>query len=182
MWMASGGILVNKFNHARESAMKRPISAMFAVAVLLCGGLSGALAQAYPNRAIRMVAPYVAGSPVDVFARVLTQHASPRVGQPIIAENRPGAGTTIGSRAVATATPDGYTLLMSGQGLAVMPYFYPKVDIDPLKNFVSIGSLAGWNHVLIVANRAPVKTLAEFVSYAKANPGDITHVAYRRPA
>jgi len=153
---------------------RKYLAAAFASLCTLLAAPAAVFAQDYPTRSVRMIVPYVAGSPVDVFARVLFQNVSTRLGQLIVIENRPGAGTTIGTRAVATADPDGYTLLLSGQGLAVMPYFYPKLDIDPLKSFVSIGSLAGWSHFMIVPNKLPVKTLAELVDHAKKNPGKLS--------
>ncbi len=154
-------------------ARKFLAAAFFSICGLLAAG-PPVSAQDYPTRSVRMIVPYVAGSPVDVFARVLFQNVSTRLGQLIVIENRPGAGTTIGTRAAATADPDGYTLLLSGQGLAVVPYFYPKLDLDPVKNLVSIGSLAGWSHFMIVPNKMPVKSLAELVEHAKKNPGKLS--------
>ena len=144
--------------------------------VLLVPCLSSvhALAQAFPTRPIKLVVPYGAGAPPDVFARVLAQSVSSRLGQSIIIENRPGAGTTIGARAVAQAAPDGYTLLLSGQSLAVIPYLYPQFEVDVMKGFNSVGSLVGWSHFLMVSKRLPTKTMAEFVDYVRANPGKVT--------
>ena len=153
---------------------RRFLTGAMAAAVAAPGFPKPALAQAYPSRAIRLVVPYVAGSPVDVMARIVFQHAGQRLGQQFILENRPGAGTTIGNKAVASAPPDGYTLLLAGQSTAYMNYFYPKLDIDPIKSFTSIGTLAGWSHVMIVPPKLPVKTVAEFVQYAKANPGKLS--------
>lgn len=153
---------------------RNPMVSFFVAAVTSVFVISSALAQSYPARPIKLIVPYVAGSPVDVMARVLFQHISPRLGQVVIIENRPGAGTTIGNKAVAIAAPDGYTLLLSGQSTAYMNYFYPRLDIDPVKSFTPIGTLAGWSHVMIVRPSFPAKTLAEFVQYAKANPGKVS--------
>ncbi len=135
---------------------------------------TGATAQNYPSQSIKLIVPYVAGSPVDVLARVMFQKVSQTIGQMFIIENRPGAGTTIGSKAVAIAPPDGYTLLLAGQSLAYMNIFYPKLDIDPVKSFTPIAKLAGWSHVMIVPPRFPASTVKEFVQYAKTNPGKVS--------
>ncbi len=131
-------------------------------------------AQTYPSQSMKLIVPYVAGSPVDVLARVMFQRVSQSIGQMFIIENRPGAGTTIGSKAVAIAAPDGYTLLLAGQSLAYMNIFYPKLDIDPVKSFTPIATLAGWSHVMIVPPKFPANSVREFVQYAKANPGKVS--------
>ena len=132
-----------------------------------------ARAQSYPNRPIKLIVPYVAGSPVDVVSRIIAQHASARLGAPIIIDNRAGAGTTIGTKAVAAATPDGYTLLTGGSALAFMNYYYPKLDFDPKKELTQVATVAGYSHLLVVSPKHPAKTLADFVTYAKDHPGAI---------
>ncbi len=130
-------------------------------------------AQAYPNRMIKIIVPFTPGSPVDAAARVVVQHLQNRIGQSIIIENRPGAGTTIGTRAVATAAPDGYTLLLIGSNLLYVPVLYPNLDFDPIKSLAPVATLVTWSHVMVVAPDLPVKTVAELIAYAKANPGKL---------
>jgi tripartite-type tricarboxylate transporter receptor subunit TctC len=137
-------------------------------------GLCAANAQSFPDKVIKLIVPYVPGSPVDVLARVVTQQVSLRLGQNVIIENRPGAGTSTATKSVAAASPDGYTLLMSGQALAYVGTLYPDLGLDPLKAFVPVATLAGWSHVLVVAPDVPAKTVQELVAYAKANPGKLT--------
>jgi len=152
----------------------RGLGALAAAAWCVGIGLTAVHAQGYPDRPIKVVVPYVPGSPPDVLARVVTQQASARLPQSMIVENRPGAGTTLGMKAVAAAAPDGYTLLLSGQGLAYMRMLYPDLGFEPSKAFVPVATLATWSHVLVVAPSVPVKTVQELVAYAKANPGKLT--------
>jgi tripartite-type tricarboxylate transporter receptor subunit TctC len=133
----------------------------------------GAHAQNYPNRVIKIIVPFTPGSPVDAAARVLTQHMQTRIGQSLIIENRPGAGTTIGTKAVAAAPPDGYTLLLNGTQVVYIPVLYPSIDAETVKGLVPIAPLVAWSHVIVVAPSVPVTTLAELVSYAKAHPADL---------
>jgi tripartite-type tricarboxylate transporter receptor subunit TctC len=123
---------------------------------------------------IKAVVPYVPGSPVDVLARIVAQPLGVRLGQNVIVDNRPGAGTTIGMKAVNAASPDGYTLLVAGQALAYAGLLYPDLGFDPAKAFAPVATLAGWSHVLVVTPSLPVKSVAELVAHAKANPGKLT--------
>ena len=145
------------------------------VAASLLFGLAGsaAHAQSYPDRVIKVILPFVPGSPVDAIARVIMQHLSVRLGQSVIIENRPGAGTTIGAKAVATAPSDGYTLLFIGPNLAYYPLLFPNVDFDPVKSLVPVATLVTWSHVMAVAPSVPATTVAELVAHAKANPGKL---------
>ncbi len=133
-----------------------------------------ARAQAkYPDRPIRMIVPFPPGGPIDTIARVMGQELSNRVGQ-VVVENRPGGGSTIGTKDVAAAAADGYTLMFGSSGsLAVAPSLYASLNVDPQKAFVTIATVALLPHVLVVNNDVPAKTIAEFVDYAKANPGKI---------
>lgn len=133
-----------------------------------------AQAQPYPDRAIRLVVPFVPGSPVDVLARVVTQQMTVRLGQSVVVENRPGAGTSAATKQVQSAPPDGYTLLMMGQNLVYVGLLYPDIGFDPVKAFVPVATLAGWSHVMVVANGVPARSVAELVAYAKARPGQVT--------
>jgi tripartite-type tricarboxylate transporter receptor subunit TctC len=146
-----------------------------ATALLVFGlGLSAAEAQTYPSKVIKVVVPFTPGSPVDAIARVATQHLQSRIGQSVIIENRPGGGTTIGTKAVTTPAPDGYTLLLIGPNVAYMPMLYPNLDLDPAKSLVAVASLVTWSHVMVVAPSVPANTVAELIAHAKASPGQLT--------
>ena len=131
-----------------------------------------ASAQSYPTRAIKVVVPVTPGSPVDALGRVLVQHIQVHLGQSIVIDNRPGGGLSIGAKAVATADPDGYTLLLVNNG----HYFglTPNAGYDPVKAFMPVATLAEWNHVLVVRPGLPANTVQELIAYAKANPGKVT--------
>jgi tripartite-type tricarboxylate transporter receptor subunit TctC len=106
-------------------------------------------------------------------ARLLAQQLQASLGQPVIVDNRPGGGTTIGTKAVASAQPDGYTLLFSSSSLVIDPALHSKVDYDPLKDFAPVAFVASNCWVLTIAPELPAKSLPEFVAYAKANPGKL---------
>ena len=144
-------------------------------AVLLAIGLGAApaAAQTYPSKPVKVVVPYTPGSPVDVLARAVTQHAAARLGQSFIIDNRPGAGTTIGTKVAAIAEPDGYTLLMGATSFVLSSSLYPNLDYDPLKSFTPVAMLAHAPQVLVVAPSVPAKTVQEFIAHAKANPGKL---------
>src|SRR5882672_12625302 len=145
-----------------------------AVGVLAFGlSIAAAVAQTYPSKPIKMIVPYTPGSPVDVLARVVTQHVSARLGQTIVIDNRPGAGTTIGTKAAAEAAPDGYTLLMGATSFVIAASLYPKLDYDPIKSFAPVAMLAVAPQTLVIAPSLPVRTVPEFIAYAKANPGKL---------
>ena len=137
------------------------------------GGIDAARAQSYPSKVIRVVVPFTPGSPNDVMARLLTQHLQPRLGHPIVIENKPGGGTTIGTKAVAIAEPDGYTLLFVSSALVIDPAINKKLDYDPLKSFAPIATVTTSSWLLAVAPDLPAKTVNEFVAHTKANPGQI---------
>jgi tripartite-type tricarboxylate transporter receptor subunit TctC len=137
------------------------------------GLVSPAFAQSYPSRVIRMITPFTPGSPVDVAARLLAQHLGANLGQNVIVDNRPGAGTTTGMKAAAMAEPDGYTLLFQSSSLVVAPAMYKNLDYDPLKAFIPVANVASSHWVTVVPPSLPVRTVPEFIAYAKANPGKL---------
>src|SRR5215470_10654529 len=137
-----------------------------------------AASQQYPNRVIKMIVPFPPGGPIDTMARLIAHQLSTRLGQEVVVENRPGAGSTLGSKAAAAAEPDGYTLLFGSSGsLAVAPALYPKLNFDPLKSFAPVASVSLLPHVFVVGPSLPVKSVQEFVAYAKANPGKLNYGA-----
>jgi tripartite-type tricarboxylate transporter receptor subunit TctC len=145
----------------------------FVAVALLALSAIAANAQPYPNKTIKVIVPFTPGSPVDAAARVMMQHLQARIGQSIIIENRPGGGSTIGTKAVATAPPDGYTLLLTGPQLSYLPYLYPSLDLDPAKHLATVATVATWSHLLAVSPDVPAKTVAELVAHCKANPGKL---------
>jgi len=139
---------------------------------------TGARAQSYPDKPIKMIVPFPPGGPIDTMARLAGKFITDGVGQQVVIENRPGAGSTIGSKAAAAAAPDGYTLLFGSSGsLAVAPSLYVNAGIEPLKMFSPISNFALLPHLMIVPAQVPAKTLAEFIAYAKANAGKINYGA-----
>lgn len=159
--------------------MKRRIvlASLLAAGACLFGSAPTA-AQSYPNRVIKMIVPFPPGGPIDTMGRLVAHELSTRLGQEVVVENRPGAGSTLGSKAAAGADPDGYTLLFGSSGsLAVAPALYAKLNIDPLKMFAPVASVSLLPHVFVVAPSVPAKTVQEFVAYAKANPGKLNYGA-----
>lgn len=132
-------------------------------------------AQAYPTKPIKVIIPNLPGSGVDVSARAVTQHLSARLGQPVIIDNRPGAGTTLGTKAAAGADADGYTLLIGSiPTLAISAALYANAGYDPITSFAPVASLAGGPFFLVIHPSVPARTLREFIEYAGANPGKVT--------
>jgi tripartite-type tricarboxylate transporter receptor subunit TctC len=150
-----------------------PARCAILIATSLALGLSPALAQTYPSKPIKLIVPYTPGSPVDVLARIVTQQLSARLSQAIVIDNRPGAGTTIGTKVAAEAAPDGYTLLIGATSFVIAAALYPHIDYDPIKSFAPVAMLAVSPQVLVIAPSVPAKTVPEFVAYAKANPGKL---------
>ena len=148
-----------------------------AIATLLCVGLGlGAVAQAqdYPTRPIRIVVPFTAGGGVDGIGRALADRLAPKLGQPVIVENRPGASGNIAAEYVYKSPPDGYTLFIGGDGsLAVNQMLFAKLNFEPEK-FEPISMLAVSPMMITVNARVPVQSLQELIAYGKANPGKIT--------
>jgi tripartite-type tricarboxylate transporter receptor subunit TctC len=132
-----------------------------------------ALANKYPTRPIKMIVPLAPGSPVDVVARLLAQHLSVDLKQTVVVENRPGAGTTIGMKAVATSEPDGYTLLFQSSSLVVAPAMYKNLDYDPIKAFAPVANVAWGSWVTVVPPDLPVKTAQELIAHAKKHPNTL---------
>jgi tripartite-type tricarboxylate transporter receptor subunit TctC len=148
---------------------------VFAVAALLSAWFSTtpAQAEAYPDKPIKLVVPLVPGSPITALARVVAQPLAARLGQQIIIESRPGAGTSIGVKAASVLPPDGYNLLMYGQNIAYLQQLYPDLGFDPMQAFVPVAPLAAYFHVIVISPALPARTLQEFIAYAKANPGKL---------
>jgi tripartite-type tricarboxylate transporter receptor subunit TctC len=124
----------------------------------------------YPTRPIHFVVGFAAGGGNDIIARVYGQKLSESLGQPVIVENRPGAGAIVAMEHVAKSAPDGYTLLVSASGIAVNSAVYAKLPYDPIGDFVAVSEIAAFPLILIVNASSPIKSASELVAYAKANP------------
>jgi tripartite-type tricarboxylate transporter receptor subunit TctC len=150
--------------------MKRFVS--FLVAGLLLAG--NALAQNYPNRAVKLVVAFSPGTTSDIIGRMFAEKLSQSLGQPFVVENRTGAGGTIAAEAVARAAPDGYTVLVSTAALPVSVHVFPNLKYDTAKDFSSI-TVVSHSPLALAANlNFPAKSVAELISYAKANPGKLS--------
>lgn len=132
-----------------------------------------AWAQSYPARPVRIVVGFSAGGPQDILARLMGQWLSERLGQPFIIENRPGAGGNIATEAVVRAPPDGYTLLLVGPPNVINATLYDKLNYDFIRDVTPVASLIQGPLVMVVHPSVPAKTVAEFIAYAKANPGNV---------
>src|SRR5262245_15555721 len=131
-------------------------------------------AQSFPNKPIKVILPYTAGSPNDVIARLIGPVLSARLGQPVVIDSRPGGGTTIGLKAVMSADADGYTLLFTNTPTHVIAHLVAKgFTYDPIKDFVPIVAVGSTSLVLVVPASFPASNLQEFIAYAKANPGQL---------
>ena len=130
---------------------------------------------AWPDRPVRCIIPFAAGGNLDTLIRIVAPGMSERLGQPLVIENRPGAGGNLGAEIVARAAPDGYTVLVGSNGaLTINPLIMKSVPFDPARDFAAIGLGFRTPNVLVVSPKLPVGSLAEFMAYAKARPGQVT--------
>jgi tripartite-type tricarboxylate transporter receptor subunit TctC len=143
---------------------------------MACAGLAAAARAeaAYPNHPVRWIVPYAAGGATDVLSRLICQHLAERLGQPFVVENKPGAGSNIGTQAVIASPPDGYTLLLTSTANAINASFDPTLPFDFAKGIAPVAGVARIPLVLVVNNDLPVRNVAEFIAYAKANPGKMS--------
>jgi tripartite-type tricarboxylate transporter receptor subunit TctC len=145
-----------------------------ALAALALAASSLAFAEDYPSRPIRFIVPYPAGGPLDTVARLLGQKISASLKQPIVVEDKPGAGGNIGADLVAKAPPDGYTILMGAVAThAINPTLYAHIPYDPVRDFAPITQVASTPNVLVVNPTLPVASVRELIGYAKAHPGQL---------
>jgi tripartite-type tricarboxylate transporter receptor subunit TctC len=166
--------------------MSRCLLAALVLAAALATSASG-WAQGYPNRAVRLVVPFPPGGPADALGRVIADQLSKMWGQPVIIENRGGAGGNLGAEVVARAAPDGYTLLLNASSHVINASLYDKLPYDPIKDFTPVSEVASYMLVLVVHPSAPAKSVKEFValaqskqdglSVANAGLGTPTHLA-----
>ncbi|HLU01946.1 MAG TPA: tripartite tricarboxylate transporter substrate binding protein [Advenella sp.] len=152
----------------------------FALLALTLGAVFSARAQPaddYPNRTIRIIVPYTPGAINDILARRMAQYLGEELKQTVIVENKPGAGTAIGSEFVARAAPDGYTLLQAAAAHSILPSLVKKLPFDPLKSFEFITLAATSSYVMIATPKLPANNVAEFIALAKKEPGKYVYAS-----
>lgn len=132
-------------------------------------------ATAWPSQNILMVVPYPAGGPTDIIARIVAPHLSEQLGKPIVIENRTGASGSLGTASVARAAPDGHTLLVADPSMTVAPNVIAKLSFDPARDFAAVIPLVRSVMMLVVDNKLPARSVAEFVALAKQKPGEIKY-------
>jgi tripartite-type tricarboxylate transporter receptor subunit TctC len=153
---------------------RRALLQSAAAALLGMGCTTRARAESYPTRPVRWVVPYTAGGATDVLSRLICQRLSERLGQAFFVENKPGAGSNIGTQAVINAPPDGYTLLLTSTANAINASFDPSLPYDFAKGIAPVAGVARIPLVLVVNNDLPVRNVADFIAHAKANPGKMS--------
>jgi tripartite-type tricarboxylate transporter receptor subunit TctC len=146
-------------------------AAILALATPLAG------AQAYPTKPIKIIVPFGPGGFTDVAARILQKELAPAIGQPVVIENKPGAGSTIGTSEVSKAQPDGYTLVMISTAHVISPHLYKSMPYDPIRDFTPVMKLAEGPYVLVTHPSLPVKSVRELVALAKAQPNTIDYAS-----
>jgi tripartite-type tricarboxylate transporter receptor subunit TctC len=152
---------------------RRQFLHLAAGAALLPAAAPLARAQSYPTRPLQIVVGFGAGTGLDLYARIIGQWLSERLGQAVIIDNRPGAGTNLATEAVVNAAPDGYTLLMASTAAFTNPALYDNLRFNFIRDIVPVASLSRGAFVMVVDPSFPAKTVPEFIAYAKANPGKV---------
>lgn len=166
-------------NDVKPNALKRSMLRMCMTgAVLAIAPLGFAHANgAYPSKPIRLVVPFAAGGTTSILARMLADRMGASMGQPMVVDNRPGAGGNVGMDHVAKSEADGYTLLMGPIGMAINPALYPRMPFDPIKDLAPIGLYAGVPNLLVVHPSVPAANVKELIGYAKSNPGKLNYAS-----
>jgi tripartite-type tricarboxylate transporter receptor subunit TctC len=152
-------------------ARRRLVAA--AAATMCLAPLAGMAQTAYPDRPVKLIVPFAPGGFTDVSARILAHKLSESMGQQFIVENKPGAGSTIGTEYVAKSAPDGYTLLMISSTHVISPWLYKNLRYDPVKSFAPVSKIGDSAYVLLVNPKVPARTVQEYVALAKAKPDSI---------
>jgi tripartite-type tricarboxylate transporter receptor subunit TctC len=152
-------------------ARRRLVAA--AAATMCLAPLAGMGQTAYPDRPVKLIVPFAPGGFTDVSARILAHKLSESMGQQFIVENKPGAGSTIGTEYVAKSPPDGYTLLMISSTHVISPWLYKNLRYDPIKSFAPVSKIGDSAYVLLVNPKVPARTVQEYVALAKAKPDSI---------
>ncbi len=149
--------------------------------VAACGALTVSpmlvRAQAWPAKSIRFIVPYIPGSAPDVLARTMSERLGSALGQPLVIENRPGAGSNIGNEIIAKAPPDGYAIGLATSAMVTNPWLYRKVAYDPVADFAPINLSVAMPHVLVVTADSPVKTVSDLIRLFKEGPGKYSYAS-----
>ena len=155
-----------------------PLVAVLAAAVPLAGQAQAQAQSSWPTRPLTLIAPFPAGGVADALARAVAQRLGEQLGQPVVVDNRGGAGGSVAAAAVARAAPDGYTLFVGSQGTqATNSVFYKTLPYDPVKDFAPVHAIAGGVNLLVINPNRPFKTVRELVAYGKANPSKLNYAS-----
>jgi len=155
--------------------MKRTLYMTIGAILVLCAGVSSALAQGYPDRPLRLIVPFPAGGGVDTMARILANKLADVVKQPVLVEHKPGAGGNVGTDFVAKSAPDGYTMLLNVNGIAISPSLYRKLSFDPLNDLVGVTQVAATQFLLVGSPKLEAKSVQEVIALARAKPGTLNY-------
>ena len=166
-----------KLLQPRAAAVRVLAGAVIGTAVLAVACVEHAAAQKWPEKTVRIVTPFGPGGGTDIFARILAQRLTEVLGQQFFVDNRPGAGSTLGTEFVAKAPADGYTLLMTSASFSYNPGLYQKLRFDPVKDFAAVSLVVRVPHVIVVLPTFPARNLQEFVKLARARPGDVLYAS-----
>src|ERR1700726_3175862 len=162
--------------HMQFEPHTKPASFLFALAALLFASFSAGEALAeFPDRVVRIVVPFAPGGGTDVIARTLAQEMAKDLGAAVVVENKPGAGTIIGTQAVAASEPDGYTLLMGTFANAVNPSLNARLPYDAHKDLVPVALIARSFNIVVVNPKSPIHSIADLIAAAKADPGKLSY-------
>jgi tripartite-type tricarboxylate transporter receptor subunit TctC len=179
LWKIGGGTAVQvpaPTGRGRTAMSALLATSVIMVAVLLVAASFAPLeAQQYPNKPIRFILPFPPGGATDILGRIIGQKLSERLGQPVVPDNRPGGAGNIGLEATAKARPDGYTIVLTVQTIAISPSLFKKLNYDPAKDFTPITLVGQIPNVLVIRPALPIKSLKELVEYARANPRKLNY-------
>jgi tripartite-type tricarboxylate transporter receptor subunit TctC len=157
---------------------KRNLFRGLCAAAVCLSGWGLVQAQSYPTKPVRLIVPFPAGGATDLFARTLSQKLGEKMGAPLVVENRPGAGGTLGSDLAAKASPDGYTLLLSTSSThSIGPNLNPRMPYDAVRDFTPISQVGNAPSIMLVPNSSPAKSVKEWIDYAKKNPGRLNYAS-----
>lgn len=160
-------------------ALTRVACAAFLVLAAAAPASAQSTGAAYPAKTVRLVVPYPPGGGLDTLVRALGVQLSQQWGQPVVVDNKPGAGTLVGAETVAKAAPDGYTLMVTTDAtITINPHLYSKLPYDPVKDFIPVTQLVFLNQLLLANSNVPANNVKELVAYAKANPGKLNYASY----
>ena len=154
-----------------SSRISRLAAALAAAALAVAPAALRAQADAWPGKPIRFILPFPPGGGTDILGRLISERLATRLGQPVVIENRGGAGGNVGAEAAARSAPDGYTIVLVAPSLAISPSLYRKLAYDPVKDFAPVSLVATVPNVMVTNPSIPAKTLAEFIALAKTRPG-----------